>query len=185
VRNRIIFSLAFLGMIAGLVSANVSGTQEKPLPPAFSPAPNPYVKGIYTTGIIESYQSSGENINIYPEVSGVIKEIPVTEGQIVKQGTPLILMDESVQRALVEQQKSQADAALALLQELKAQPRKENLEVSRAQVEYANAGLANVQSQLQFQQARLGYLQAQAQRFLDTTALFVALGGSWWSKVEE
>jgi HlyD family secretion protein len=88
VRNRIIFSLAFLGMIAGLVSANVSGTQEKPLPPAFSPAPNPYVKGIYTTGIIESYQSSGENINIYPEVSGVIKEIPVTEGQIVKQGNP-------------------------------------------------------------------------------------------------
>jgi multidrug efflux pump subunit AcrA (membrane-fusion protein) len=173
------------GMIAGLVSAYVSGTQEKPLPPAFSPAPNPYVKGIYTTGIIESYQSSGENINIYPEVSGVIKEIPVTEGQIVKQGTPLILMDESVQRALVEQQKSQADAALAWLQELKAQPRKENLEVSRAQVEYANAGLANVQSQLQFQQARLGYLQAQAQRFLDTTALFVALGGSWWSKVEE
>jgi HlyD family secretion protein len=54
VRNRIIFSLAFLGMIAGLVSAYVSGTQEKPLPPAFSPAPNPYVKGIYTTGIIES-----------------------------------------------------------------------------------------------------------------------------------
>jgi hypothetical protein len=74
---------------------------------------------------------------------------------------------------------------LAWLQELKAQPRKENLEVSRAQVEYANAGLANVQSQLQFQQARLGYLQAQAQRFLDTTALFVALGGSWWSKVEQ
>ena len=32
----------------------------------------------------------------------------------------------------------------------------------------------------QFQQARLGFIQAQAVRLQDTTALFVALGGGWW-----
>lgn len=33
----------------------------------------------------------------------------------------------------------------------------------------------------QFFQARLAYLQVQAQRLQDTAALFVALGGGWWS----
>ncbi len=33
----------------------------------------------------------------------------------------------------------------------------------------------------QYQQAKLGYIQAQALRLQDTAALFVALGGGWWS----
>lgn len=32
-----------------------------------------------------------------------------------------------------------------------------------------------------YQQARLGYVRAQAQRYLDTAQLFVALGGGWWN----
>jgi NodT family efflux transporter outer membrane factor (OMF) lipoprotein len=32
----------------------------------------------------------------------------------------------------------------------------------------------------QFQQARIGYLQSEAQRLQDTAALFAALGGGWW-----
>ncbi len=31
-----------------------------------------------------------------------------------------------------------------------------------------------------YNQAKIGYVQAQAQRFQDTVALFVALGGGWW-----
>lgn len=33
----------------------------------------------------------------------------------------------------------------------------------------------------QYHQARIGYLQARAQRLQDTAALFVALGGGWWN----
>jgi len=36
----------------------------------------------------------------------------------------------------------------------------------------------------QVHQARLGHIQAQAQRLQDTVALFVALGGGWWSAGE-
>jgi NodT family efflux transporter outer membrane factor (OMF) lipoprotein len=47
------------------------------------------------------------------------------------------------------------------------------------------AGTANYLQVLiadgQYQQARLGYLQARAQRLQDTVALFVALGGGWWN----
>ncbi len=147
-RNKIIVILSMAGILAGLVSAYLYGMQKKPPPPVFSPAPNPYEKGIYANGIIESYQSSGENINLYPEVSGVVKQILVAEGQAVRQGAPLLVMDDSVQRALAEQQKSQAEAALALLEELRAQPRKENLEVAKAQVELAIASLKSSQDQL-------------------------------------
>ncbi len=36
-----------------------------------------------------------------------------------------------------------------------------------------------------YQQAKIGYIQAQAQRFQDTVALFVALGGGWWKAEEQ
>lgn len=144
-RNKILFSLAAIGLIAGLVSAYVFAIQKKPQPPAFNPASNPYGKGIYANGIIESYQSNGENINIYPEVSGVITGILISEGEDVHKGQPLLMLDDSIQRAIVEQQKSQAEAALSLLNELKAQPRKENLDIARSQVDFASASLKTAQ----------------------------------------
>ncbi len=114
-RNKVIFILAIIGLLIGVVSAYIFSIEKKPQPPAFKPASNPYAKGIYANGIIESYQANGANINIYPEVPGTIKQILVSEGAIIKKGAPLILIDDSVQRATVEQQKSQVDLASANL----------------------------------------------------------------------
>ncbi len=147
-RNKVLFTLAIIGLIAGLISAYIYGIQKKPQAPVFNPASNPYSKGIYASCITESYQNNGANINIYPEVSGTIVKIPVAEGDTISSGTPLLIMDDSVQKATAEQQKSQAEAAAALLEELKAQPRKENLEVAKAQVEAANASVRTAQDQL-------------------------------------
>ena len=63
---------------------------------------NPYSSGIYANGIIESYQASGENINIYPEVSGPLIKVLVHEGEQVSVGTVLFTIDDSVQRANTE-----------------------------------------------------------------------------------
>lgn len=60
-------------------------------------------------------------------------------------GAPLLQLDDSVQRALVEQQRAQAEAALALLEELRAQPRRETLEVALAQMELARASLKSAE----------------------------------------
>ncbi len=147
-KNKWLFVLSFLGLVLGLLSAYYLGVVKKPPPPAFTPAMNPYAKGIYANGIIESYQSNGANINIFPEVPGVVTKILVTEGQAVQQGAPLVLLDDSVQRATVAQQKAAAEAALALLRELKAQPRAEVLRVSKAQMEYAAAQLKTSQDTL-------------------------------------
>ena len=59
-----------------------------------------------------------------------------------------MLIDDSIQRALVEQQESQAEAAATLLDELKEQPRKENLDVAKSQVDAAQASLKSAQDAL-------------------------------------
>ncbi|HYB53906.1 MAG TPA: TolC family protein, partial [Thermoanaerobaculia bacterium] len=82
-----------------------------------------------------------------------------------------------------------ADVLLALqhdAQTLDAEARslaaaEEALRLVRANYE---AGVANYLQVLvafgQYHQARIGYIQARAQRLQDTVALFAALGGGWW-----
>lgn len=151
--RKLLFGFSFVGLLAGCVVAYLSGVTQAPLPPAFSPPTNPYPSGIYAEGILESDQPSGENINVYPEVPGTVKQILVTEGQEVKKGTVLLLLDDSIQRATVEQLQSQAQAAFTLLEELKAQPRQETLDVVEAQVLSAQAALKTAQDALDKQQS--------------------------------
>lgn len=147
-RNKVIFIASALGLVLALVSAFIFSEQPKAQPPVFNPTANPYPKGIYSEGMIESDQDQGENINIYPEVSGPITQVLVAEGQKVKRGDPLVAIDESVQRATTEQLQAQADAALAMLHELRAEPRAETLAVSAAQLHNARATLQNALDQL-------------------------------------
>ena len=116
-RNNVIFLLSVVGVIAGLIAAYIFGMARKAQPPVFTPVTDPFTSAIYANGIIESEQGSGENINVYPEVSGVVTEVLVKEGQPVAAGTPLLSLDDSVQRATTEQLRLQAEAALAVLNE--------------------------------------------------------------------
>lgn len=148
-RNKLLFTLAVLGILAGLVAAYLLGERHQPAPPLFQPTPNPYAAGIYANGIIESNQGSGQNVNIYPELSATVRQVRVKEGQKVQQGQALIELDDSVQRANAEQLKLQASAAAATLEALRAQPRKEQLAVAEAQREQAVANQRTVEAQYQ------------------------------------
>ena len=152
-KNNILFALSLMGLLAGTATAYFFTIKKPPLAPVFDPASNPYASGIYAEGIVESVQASGENINIYPEVSGTVKEIPVSEGQLVRKGMPLLLIDDSIQRATTEQQRSAATASHAMVEELEAEPRKENLEVVESQVDAAQASLKTAQDTLKKQKA--------------------------------
>ena len=152
-KNKAIFALAFIGIFGGGVAAYLSGITQPPQPPAFSPVTNPYPHGIFANGILESDQPNGQNTNIYPEVSGTVTEISVAEGQDVKKGQLLLVMDDSVQRATVEQLQSQAEAGATVLEELKAQPRQETMDVAESQVAAAQAALKTAQDALDKQQA--------------------------------
>jgi HlyD family secretion protein len=152
-KNKMVFIISFIGALSGIAAAIVSGITQPALPPAYNPAASPYPSAIYAQGIVESAQTSGENTNIYPEVAGTVKEILVSEGQQVKAGQSLLLIDDSIQRATAEQESSSAEAAAALLRELKAEPRKETLDVADAQVAAAEAALKTAQDTLQKDQA--------------------------------
>jgi len=151
-RNRIIFVLSGIGLMTAILSAWLFARQPTSQPPLFEPSANPYGDGVYAEGLIESAQSQGQNINIYPEVAGPITQVLVGEGQAVHKGDALVTIDDSVQRATAEQQRAQADAAQALLEELKAQPRPESLAVAAAQVDSARAALKSAADELAKQQ---------------------------------
>jgi len=69
---------------------------------------------------------------------------------------------------------------------LGAQQRAQSLASDSARLQRINytaggAGILNLlDAQRQYQQARLGYVRAQAQRYQDTVQLLVAMGGGWW-----
>jgi HlyD family secretion protein len=138
-RNKVIFAASALGVVAAVIAAYLFGIERKAQPPVFKPVSSPFDSAIYANGIIESDQASGSNINIYPDVSGAAVQVLVHEGDDVAAGAPLIAIDDSVQRAATEQLRLQADATLALVNELKAEPRRETLAIAESQVALARA----------------------------------------------
>ena len=62
---------------------------------------------------------------------------------------------------------------------------KTSLDLSRLQYKDGYAAyLAVLNADQAYQQARLSLVQAEADRFTDTAALFQALGGGWWHRPE-
>lgn len=120
-KTRTLFIIAGLGIIAGLISVFVYNQKIVPEPPVAVNF-NPYESGVYASGIVESYQPSGSDTNIFPEVAGKVVKIFVQEGQTITQGTPILAIDDSVQRALVAK--------------------------DQAQIQFEQASLVNVQEQL-------------------------------------
>jgi HlyD family secretion protein len=147
VRNKVIFGMAIAGVLAGLIAAYIFGMQRKAQPPVFKPASSPFETAIFANGIIESDQTSGSNINVYPEVAGPVTQVLVKEGQSVSAGADLLKIDDSVQKRTTAQLRSQAEAALALLNELKAEPRRETLDIAKAQVDLGVANLKAARDQ--------------------------------------
>jgi NodT family efflux transporter outer membrane factor (OMF) lipoprotein len=73
-----------------------------------------------------------------------------------------------------------AQALSAQSQAMKASG--ESLALSREQYKAgASSYLAILLAERQYQQARIGYVEALGNRYQDTAALFQALGGGWWS----
>jgi HlyD family secretion protein len=194
--TKLLFVLAGVGVVAGIAGAVVSGRKQPAQPPVFEPAANPYPDGIYANGIIESDQAHGSNVNIYPEVSGTVVEVPVHAGQAVKRGDILVVIDDRVQRASTEQLEAQSRAAKAALDELQAQPRPETLLVSQAQLAAAEAAARQARDTYDKQQhaydtdphavsrdtldtARNAWLLADANRVTAQRNLDLVRAGAW------
>jgi NodT family efflux transporter outer membrane factor (OMF) lipoprotein len=79
----------------------------------------------------------------------------------------------------------QLDAATLKAQYAALRAASATLDLARGQYRLgAIAYLTLLNSQRSYAQARLALVQAQAARFADTAALFQALGGGWWNRVD-
>ena len=74
------------------------------------------------------------------------------------------------------------DAELLEAQRRALQSAEESLRLTRATHQYGNVGVLQVlEAERLTEQARLGYVRAQAQRYLDTAQFLTAMGGGWWN----
>lgn len=105
-----LIGLASIGIFAGLVSVWIYNEKVQSQPP-IAVSYNPYETGVYATGIIESNQPDGSNVNIFPEVSGKVSRILAKDGDVLKKGTPILIIESNVQSRIVE--KDQAEVALS------------------------------------------------------------------------
>jgi len=73
--------------------------------------------------------------------AGTIQSIAVAEGQLVKKGDVLFVLEQSQQQAQYDAAKARADAAEATLQNLQTGSRQEEIAVTQAQLQKAQADL--------------------------------------------
>jgi outer membrane protein TolC len=74
------------------------------------------------------------------------------------------------------------DAELVAAQKHALDTSFESLRLQRLSYEAGKADLLQLlDAERAYQQARLGYLRAEAQRYRDSTQLFLAMGGGWWN----
>ncbi|MCX2740934.1 efflux RND transporter periplasmic adaptor subunit [Pontibacter anaerobius] len=83
----------FLIALILLVLASCSGKQEK-----IQPAVEDITEAVYASGVVKSRNQ----YQVFPTVSGVIEQIMVTEGDVVKKGEPLMKLDNEAARLSTE-----------------------------------------------------------------------------------
>ena len=108
--------------------------------------------------------------------AGVIAPPPLIALTVVVAGLLLDrLLPADVLRALTD------DADLIAAQKKALDITLESLSLQRLSYSAGKSDLLLLlDAERAYQQARLGYGRAKAQRFLDTALLFVAMGGGWW-----
>ena len=175
--NKIIFAIAIVGILAGLVAAYVFGLERKAQPPVFKPVSNPFETAIYANGMIESEQPNGANINIFPQVSGPITQVLVQEGEQVKAGTLLFTIEDSLQKANTELAKANLKAARDQYNKRRASYDIDPKSVSKDVLDTAEDAVTETTAALKAANALLQYYSVKAPVDGVVLAVNTAVGG--------
>jgi multidrug efflux pump subunit AcrA (membrane-fusion protein) len=138
--------LALFGLIFAVLTV-ASGAKPAPIaPPIASPAPAPYESTIAGAGLVEA---QSQNIAVGTPIAGVVWDVPVKVGDVVKSGEPLFRLDDRDRRARLEIEQAALASAQANLARLESLPRPEDLPPSAARVTAAEATLSDAKRQLE------------------------------------
>ena len=130
-RKKLIFFVVLLLVAGGLIAATVINKKRvKPIPVSTEKAETRNITQLVTaTGKIQPEVL----VNISPEVSGEIIELPVKEGQLIRKGELLLRIKPDTYRAQVEEQEAALSGARSASEEKKTQLEKTRLDYERAQ----------------------------------------------------
>lgn len=207
--SKFLLPLFAVGMLAFAVYHVVQAQQKPPKPPPpLEPARTPFGRTVAGAGIVEA---RSQNIAVGSALPGVVLKVwspgelglasrpgltswEALIGQQVKQGDPLFRVDDRQLKALLAFHEANLASARAQLEKLGLMPRPEELDVSKAKEEVAQAtvemqrDLADRDAKLlasgavndeQYQQHRLNLRVAQRQLLQAKADLKLMQAGAW------
>jgi HlyD family secretion protein len=142
------YILPLLGIIAFAFALKQMVTAQQKSPPAVppvEPAKSPFAKQLAGSGIVEP---ETENISIGTHLPGIVVQVYVKVGDLVRPGLPLFRLDDRQANAELSVRRAMLESAQAALDKLDGSPRPEELPPLRARVAEMQAGLADQEKQL-------------------------------------
>jgi len=103
---------------------------------------------ITSKGVVESEEA----VQVGSQVSGIIREIRANEGDPVKKGEPLVILDSGKVAAKAEQAEAMTREARERLMELETGPRPEDIEIARARTRRAEVAYRQASDEFQRQE---------------------------------
>lgn len=135
--HKVLVPVAAIAALGFAIYSVVNAQQEKPIkPPLNAPAESPYERVVAGSGITEART---ENIAIGSALPGLVTEVNVQVGDVVRPGEQLFKLDSRAQRADIKVREAMLASAKASLHRLQNMPRKEEVKPSESKVAEAES----------------------------------------------
>src|SRR4051812_33313239 len=128
--------IAVLGLVLALRTVAAGSKAPAISPPVADPAPAPFATTIAGAGIVEA---KSRNIAVGTPIAGVVADVPVQVGDVVKAGTPLFRIDDRELAARLQIENAAVSAARAEVARLESLPRVEDVPPAEARVAAAES----------------------------------------------
>lgn len=142
--------LGALALVFSVFSVRHTAPVHVAAAPPQEPPASEFQRQVGGAGMVEP---ASENISIGVPVSGLVTEVRVQPGDVVRKGQALLRLDDRDLRAELALRQSGVELAAAQLERLKNAPRAEHLPPAEARVELTKSQLAGAESQLRMIEA--------------------------------
>lgn len=137
--------LAAAGIVAAVVTVYKQASPPAVPAPTVPPASSPYRDRVSGSGVVEP---SSELIELGAPLSGIIESVAVKEGEQVKAGQPLFVIDRRAWQAQLLAAKARMAAAEAKLAQARSLPKAETVMQAQARVDQAKAQVTDADGRL-------------------------------------
>jgi multidrug efflux pump subunit AcrA (membrane-fusion protein) len=137
--------LAVAGVALAVHTVRKQAAPPPAAPPSGEPTRSPFSNRVAGSGLVEPVT---EIVNVGTPLAGVVERVEVQEGDQVKAGQPLFVIDQRMLRTQLQSAQARQEVARRKLAQLESLPRAEDLARAEAVVEQRKAAMQDAQSRL-------------------------------------